>query len=216
MSFFKFLRGIGDRLGIIESVSGPGAAPERRVRTRIVTLQELAGEIKSQELCVLADSLADLSVPFGTIYETAGIASGPEDWTIEKLRQWVAEGPLRDKPREEIQRAILSRLNSAGVPVETVVRDAMARDQALDSFEACVSQKVEERKESCKRQIVEIDSRIQDLESEKRRLESRLKQEETRWLEWKQLKKMRELEMAAAVSYVVDHAVITTEDGREG
>jgi len=212
MSFVKFLHGIGDRLGIIESVSGSGSAPEKRIQTRIVTLQELASEIKAQEVCLLADSPAEWSVPFEKIYETAGIPSNPGDWTIDRLGQWIADGPLKDKPREEIQSAILNQLNAANVPVEKIVRDAIARDQALDSFEACMRKKMEELEGSSRRQILEINDRIKDLELERQRLEDRRQQESARWLEWKKLKRMREREMASVASYVVDHAVVTTDE----
>jgi hypothetical protein len=212
MSFVKLLQGIGDRLGILETVAVPGATPAARIQTRSVSLRELASEIKSGEVRILADSPAELSVPFEKIYETAGISSNPQDWTIERLKQVLSNESLKDKPREEVQRSVLGLLNSEGVPVEKIVKDAMARDQAIDSFEAFVREKMQARMETCKRKQMEIESRIQDLQEESKALEKSLKADEEKWHEWKKHKRAREQELATLVGYIVDHSVITFDD----
>jgi hypothetical protein len=212
MSFFKFLQGIGDRLGILEEASGSEATLEIRIQTRTVTLQELAIEIRSREVCALAETPSELSVPFEKIFETAGIVSNPEDWTIERLRQWIASEPLAGKPRDEVQKTILHQLSSQGVPIETIIKDAIARDQALDSFEACTSKKMKDRKDACRKRILEIDAQIKDLQKESLQLEDNLKADDKTWQEWKKRKRAQERDLATAASYIVDHPVITTDD----
>jgi hypothetical protein len=212
MSFVKFLQGIGDRLGILEAVSVSSNAPEIKIQTRTVTLQELAIEIKSYEVRALAESPAELSVPFEKIFETAGISSNTEDWTIERLRQWIASEPLAGKPRDEVQKTILNQLSSEGVPIEKIVKDAIARDQAMDSFESCISEKMKERRDSCKRKLLEIETQIKNLQYESLQLEDRLGLEEKAWREWKKQKRAHERALASTASYIVDHPVITTDD----
>lgn len=208
----KLLQGIGDRLGILETVTVPGATPAARIQTRSVSLRELESEIKSGEVRALADSPAELSVPFEKIFETAGISSNPQDWTIEKLKRVVSGESLKDKPREEIQQAVLHMLNSEGVPAEKIVKDAMARDQAMDSFEAFVRDKMQARLETCKRKRMEIQSRIQDLQEENKALEKSLETDGEKWREWRKHKRAREQELAMLVGYIVDHSVITIDD----
>jgi hypothetical protein len=212
MSFFKFLQGIGDRLGILEAVSGSEGAPEIRIQTRTVTLQELASEIKSREVRALAESPSELSIPFERIFETAGISSNPGDWTLERLRQWIASNPFSGKPRDEIQKTILNQLNSEGVSIEKVVKDAIARDQALDSFEAGMSEKMKARRESCGRRLLEIEAQIKELKKESRQLEDRLGNDEKTWREWRKQKRAHERDLADAASYIVDRQVITTDE----
>jgi hypothetical protein len=211
MSFVKFLQGIGDRLGILERVEVAGSSATARIQSR-----ELASEIKSDEIRALADSPTELSVPFERIYETAGITSDPQDWTIERLKQVLSAESFKNKPHEEVQKSILDLLNSEGVPVEKIVKDAMARDQALDSFEAFVREKMQTRMETCKNRKMELESRIRNLQEENKALETALKADEEKWREWRKHKREREQELAALVSCVVDHLVITLDNEDRG
>ena len=212
MSFMKLLQGIGDRLGILETVATPGATPAARIQTRSVSLRELESEIKSGEVRALADSPAELSVPFEKVYETAGISSNPQDWTIERLKQFISSESLNNKSRAEVQQVVLSLLHSEGVPVEKIVKDAMARDQAMDSFEVFVREKMQARMETCKKMRIEIESRIQDLQEENKALDQSIKNDEEKWREWRMHKRKREQELAMLVGYIVDHSVITLDE----
>jgi hypothetical protein len=212
MSFMKLLQGIGDRLGILETVATPGATPAARIQTRSVSLRELESEIKSGEVRALADSPAELSVPFEKVYETAGISSNPQDWTIERLKQFISSESLNNKSRAEVQQVVLSLLHSEGVPVEKIVKDAMARDQAMDSFEVFVREKMQARMETCKKMRIEIESRIQDLQEENKALDQSIKNDEEKWRQWRMHKRKREQELAMLVGYIVDHSVITLDE----
>jgi hypothetical protein len=212
MSFVKLLQGIGDRLGILESVTVSETTRVTRIQTRIVSLRELAGEIKSVEVRMLADSPAEFSVPFEKIFETAGISSDPKDWTVERLKHVIAGESLEKKSREEVQRSVLDLLSSESVPVEKIVKDAMARDQALDSFESFARDKMRARIEAGKKRLQEMELRIKELQKESTALESALKADEDKWKEWRKLKREQECELASTVSYIIDHPVITLSD----
>ncbi len=210
MSIFKFLQGVGDRLGILETA--PGSTVPQRIRTRIVTLQELTIEIKSAEVQALADSPVELAIPFEKIFEAAGIPSDPEEWTIDRLKRVVSGESFKDKPLEEARKSVLGMLKAEGVPAEQIVKDAMARDHALDSFEASMSQKMLERTNTFKKRLLEIESQINDLREESAHLNENLKADEEQWREWRKSKRARERELASIASYIVDHPVITTDD----
>ncbi len=210
MSIFKFLQGVGDKLGILETA--PGGTVPQRIQTRIVTIQELTIEIKSAEVQALAGSPVELAIPFEKIFETAGIPSDPEEWTIDRLKQVVSSESFKDKPLEEIRKSVLGMLKAEGVPAEKIVKDAMARDHALDSFEASMSQKMLERTNTFKKRLLEIESQINDLREESAHLNENLKADEEQWREWRKSKRARERELASIASYIVDHPVITTDD----
>ena len=210
MSIFKFLQGVGDKLGILETA--PGSTVPQRIQTRIVTLQELTIEIKSAEVQALAVSPVELAIPFEKIFETAGISSNPEEWTIDRLKQVVSSESFKDKPLEEVRKSVLGMLKAEGVPAEKIVKDAMARDHALDSFEAGMGEKMLDRANACKQRLLEIETQIKDLREESARLEEKLKTDEEQWREWRKNKRARERELASIASYIVDHPVITTDD----
>jgi hypothetical protein len=212
MSFVKFLQGIGDRLGILETAPAGGSPAAVRIQTRSVSLHELTGEIKSGAVQSLADAPAELGVSFERIFEAAGISANPEDWTTDRLKQVLDGEPYRDKPRAEAQKAVLELLNSAGISPEIIVKDAMARDRALDAYEIFVRDKMQSRMAMRKKKLMEAESRIRDLQEECRTLEKAMKEDEEKWNEWKRNKRARERELASIVSYIVDHKVITLEE----
>jgi len=215
MTFFKLLQGIGDRLGILETTSNPESALVSRIQTRSVSLRELASEIRSIEVRDLADGPAELMIPFEKIFEAAGISSKPENWTIDRLKGVVENESCKQKPREEVQRRVLELLASEGVSTEMLIKDAIARDQALDSFQSRADEKMHERRQSCKNRLLEIEQQIKDLEAERGTLEESLKAEEDKWREWKKKKRANERELASLTSYIVDHPVITMDEEKE-
>jgi chromosome segregation ATPase len=213
MAFFKLLQGIGDKLGILESVPSPeSAAPSTRIQTRTVSLRELASEIRSGDVRALADSLAELSVSFEKIFKAAGIQAKPEDWTIDTLRQVLASDACREKPRETIQKTVLELLASEGIPPEALIKDAMARDQAMDSFEARMRETMQNRKQSWATRIQEIERQIRELQAESVKMDASLKSDEAQWREWRKQKRAHERELASLASYIVDRPIITTDE----
>jgi hypothetical protein len=212
MTFIRLLQGIGDRLGILESVQTRESGPARKIQTRTVSLRELACEIRSGEVEALADSPSELTIPFDKIFDAAGVSAKPEEWTIERLKQVISSETAKYEAREAVQTAILEILKSEGVAVETLVKDAMARDQALDSFENRVSEKMQERRQTCKHRLLDLENQIQDLREQTRKLESGLKADEEKWREWRRCKRAHERELASLAGYIVDHPVITTDE----
>ena len=215
MSFVKFLQGIGDKLGILETVSGAGTASETRIQTRTVSLKELAIEIKSREVRALADSLAELTAPAEKIFEAAGIPLTPVSRTIIKVKEIIGSDACKQKPREAVQKTVLEFLASEGISAETLVKDAIARDQALDSYENRLGEKIQDRRQSCNNRCLEIEQQIQNMQEERARLDADLKADEDQWREWRKVKRAYERELALLASYIVDHPVITTDNDDE-
>lgn len=208
MSFIKFMQVIGDRLGILESVSTAESKPETRIRTRVISLRALAIEIRSGEVNALADASGELAAPFEKIFEAAGISS--DGWTMEKLKR-VIDRETEEKSREAAQKAVLDLLNAEGVSSEILVKDAIARDQALDAFEIRINEKMRERNRACEKRLMEMQEQIRCLQEESVRISEGLKVDEAKWLEWKKGKRVYERELAFIASYLVDHPVVTTD-----
>jgi len=131
------------------------------------------------------------------------------------LKGVVENESCKQKPREEVQRRVLELLASEGVSTEMLIKDAIARDQALDSFQSRADEKMHERRQSCKNRLLEIEQQIKDLEAERGTLEESLKAEEDKWREWKKKKRANERELASLASYIVDRPVITMDEEKE-
>jgi DNA-binding transcriptional ArsR family regulator len=212
MSFLDLLQNLGDRLGLLESAAQPAGQPAAKIQTRTVTLAELATEIRLEEVRALANLPAELGIPFDKIYETAGIRPPANGWTVDRLKQYLLTDAFKNKDRSIVQTAILNILKSEKASTEDVVRDAMARDKALDSFESFVQKKMDDRMAARERKRAEIESRIGALQVELAKITEDTKVDQEKWREWRRRKRVQERDMAEAVGYLIDRKVITTDD----
>ncbi len=212
MRLVELLESLGDRLGIVVKAEGNAAHPASKIETRSVTLQELTSEIRSEAVRALADAPAELTVSFEKIMETAGIVPGPHGWTIERLREMLLTDEFKPLAREEAQKRIVARLAAEGVAAEDLVKDAVARDRAMDAFEKTARTKMEERLATRERQNAELAAKIKDLEKESARLREQIAADQSRWREWRSQKRGRERDLAWTVGFLIDRQVITTDD----
>jgi hypothetical protein len=88
-----------------------------------------------------ASSLSEHSLqvellPMNDLYRNAGILKPPKGYGINKVVEMIRSAHIRDLSKEMKRAAVLMALDSAGVAVEQVMRDATARQGALDSYEA--------------------------------------------------------------------------------
>jgi hypothetical protein len=210
MGFVELLESFGGRLGILEVAHGADPQSPPRIQTRMVTLAELGTEIRAEAVRALADQPAELSIPFGQVFERAGIA--PHGWTIERLREVLTSEEYRDKPREEVQRRVLEIMEADGVSGEAVVRDAMARDKALDSFEAYAGKKMEERSAAQEHRIAELAEKLKQLQAELAEVNEKRAKDDQMWRDWREQKRTRELDMAWTVSFLIDRPVISISE----
>ncbi len=212
MSLLALLESLGGRLGILEIAQGQTPQSQPKIQTRVVTLAELATEIKSDEVRALAQHPAELSIPLEKIFETGGIKPKEHSWTVEKLKEVLRSGPFQNQPKDVTQKKILELLRAENVSPEDIVKDAMARDKVLDSFEVYARKKVEERRTALERRAVEITESIGKLEAERSDLDRKRKDDEERWADWRRQKKAQEQDMAWAVSHLIDRLVISISD----
>jgi hypothetical protein len=206
MNLLGALRRLGDRLGIIELSQDPEQpSVPMKVQTRSITLSELIMTIQIAEVRELAELPAELSVSFEDVFKAAGIQTPPGGWTVDRLLEFVNSNRIRNMDHAAAQRETISMLAAEKVDTTAVVKDAISRDQALDAFEECISKKRQQWQIEKKQLLAELKEQQQQLEQE-------INAEEQRWYEWRRLKRQRELDMARAVSYLIDQPVISIEE----
>jgi chromosome segregation ATPase len=212
MSFLILLQTVGGRLGILEAPAKEDTGELAKVVTRTVTLAELRTEIRSEEVRTLADLPAELTVSFDKIFEAAGVTSSRPGWNVARLKVLLRTEPYQSQERPAAQQALLNLLRSEQVQTEDLVKEAMAQDQALDAFEVFVCKKVEDHMATAEHQIAEMDAKIQALQAERTRLEARIQLDQSQLRAWRRSKRAYERDLAAAIGYLTDRPVITTDD----
>jgi hypothetical protein len=211
MSFLNLLQTVGDRLGILEAPAKQETGAPAKIVMRTVTFAELKSEIRSEEVRTLAGLPAELTIPFEKVFEAAGVQPAAGGWNVARLKSLLATDAFRGKEKSVVQQALLNLLNIEKVPPESVIKEAVAQDQALDAFEAAVCRKVADHMGAAEHQIAELESQIKALEMERAKLVARVQIDREKLREWRQGKRAYERELATAIGYLTDHAVISTD-----
>lgn len=215
MVLVDWLYSAGGKLGLLHVVNHEPpkapAAPEK-IKTRTIQLKDLVAEIQADEVRSLAQKPEELSVSFDKVFETAGIKPGAGDWTIEKLRDLLRSEPYRSMDRETAQKALAASLADKKVSVEDLVKDAMARDKALDAYEEVARGKMNARSQTRQLRQAEIQSQLDDLQRQGEQLKQEQTADEHLWLQWHGGKVDFEKEMAWAVGYLLDRPVVTIDE----
>jgi hypothetical protein len=205
MGLLEQLRAVSEKIGLLEARSPSKSAAPVKIQTRSITLAELTTELRSEEIRALADLPAELSVDFERVFQAAGIKGAPGAWNAERLKQVLRTDAIKKLERKTAQIAVLNLLALDKVPVEDVVKDVIARDQALDAFEAFARRKLEDRRAARERQI-------EDLEEQRKRLIAENEGDAERWRQWLESKRAAERELAWAVGYLIDRPVVTIDE----
>ncbi len=212
MSFIDLLETMGGRLGILEARPKESPADALKVETRTITIEELKMEIRSEDVRTLAELPSELTVPFDKIFAAAGATSPAHGWSVSRLKALVKTEPYRSQDHETAQKAVVGLLSAEKVQAEDLVREAMAQDQALDAFEIFVCRKVDDHMAATQHQVNEVEARIQALQSERARLVAHMQLEKEKLRDWRLSKRAYERELAAAIRYVTDRPVISTDE----
>lgn len=211
MDIWNKLRDLGGRLGIVELAPARADGAPAKIETRAVTLAELMSEIRAGAVRALADCPVDPAAPLDRVFESAGIAPPAHGWTAARVARLAESEELRGLDRGAIRDRLLQRLRADGADARDVVRDAVARDRALDEFERAAGESAQRRWKTTERHIAELDARIRELEAQRARLAEQLAADKARWSEWLGHKRDYEKELAAGVGYLIAERVITVD-----
>jgi hypothetical protein len=203
MGLLAKLQALGCHLKLVQVVPRTSTTPEK-IETRSVTLQELTTELKADNVRILAESPIELAIAFEKIFATAGIARQSEDWTIERLNEMLRTAPYCMMDSRSLQAAVLERLAADHVAAEDLVKDALAKDQALDAFEAFVAKKMKDRTAARQLRLAEIEKQIGTLERERTRLQQEERQEPLRVAEWQTRKQAYEKDIQETVDFLMN------------
>jgi hypothetical protein len=216
MSLLQVLKNAGNKLGLITVAHVPDPAAPTKITMRTVTLRDLITEMRAAEVQALADATGGLNVQFDEIFAAAGVKTPAHGWTVAKLEAFLAENGHKGMAREEMQKRVVEALASQKVPVEDLVKDAMARDKAIDAYGAFAYGKLHSGKEGQAREKAQLEEQIAGLKEQISRIEQEEKAADERWKQWWQRKVAYEKEMAGAVSYLLKEPIVTIDDAMPG
>jgi hypothetical protein len=211
MSLRERLQALGQRLGVLQSTPSLTEAPAK-ISTHVVKLDDLISGIPLLDIRGASETRVDLPIGFDGILTAAGVHTPEHGWTVQKLIDVLRSEGVRKLTREEAQRRVLSALAQDKAPTEDVVRDAVARDQALDAFERFAKEKLGAQRERRQERLKAGEEQLQALQRELDRIRREQKQEELDWNAWRKSKTDYEKDMAWALSFIMEKPLITIDD----
>jgi hypothetical protein len=143
--------------------SGPNASQENR-------MPAITSE-RSARTAAMPDEKDDASfqtelVPMEDIYRVAGITLPRKGYSIKKVIEMLDSQHIRDLSKEMKRVAVLMALDAAGVPIDEVLKDAQARRQALDSYEAEVKKRAEAEWARKEEENIQIEAELERLKAQ--------------------------------------------------
>jgi hypothetical protein len=137
------------------------------------------------------------------IYRMAGILNPRKGYSINKIVEMLQSEHLRGLSKEMKRASVLMALDAAGIPVEEVLQDAKARQDAIDSYEADQRKQFEAQLARKAEENVQIQA---EMERVKARYTERLRRnldgmarEKATFGNWLTLKQQEAQSMAEAV-----------------
>ncbi len=204
MGLLAKLQELGCQLKLVQSVERPAAKMPTKVETKAVTIKELITELHAENVKILAESPVELTIEFGKIFESAGIKIPNHGWTIEKFIE-VFQSKYKTADANEVKKAVQLWLSEKKVSSEDLVRDALAKDQALDAYEEFVLKKMNGRSQARQGRISEIAKEIDKLKQELKQLEGEMQQEQNDAGKWQNRKKSYEQDISRAVDLLTNN-----------
>ena len=155
-------------------------------------------------------------VSIAQVYETARIERPAHGFTLEKLSGMLADPRLAKLDTESRAAAIAVVLESAGVKLEAIVRDAAQRDAALDQFAEFLSTKLIDRQVATDEKVAAIEAEIERFVSRKRdeiaSLQERLHQKQVELARFRRVKRGEELRLLEVVRHFTKEPTISVGD----
>jgi hypothetical protein len=211
MSLLKRIKRLGKRLGLLRASKTRTRKEPTKVSTQVVSLEELISGIPELDIPVSSATRVDLPAGFDGILSAAGVHSPPHGWTVDRLEEFL-RGKCGKLTFQQAQQRTLEALARDDAPTEDIVRDAVARDQALDAFERFAKEKLEAQRKKRQEHLARLKEQLEALQKRIDVVRSEQRQEQEEWRAWRKSKVDYEKQMAWALSFIMEKPLITIDE----
>lgn len=104
-------------------------------------------------------------LPVEDIYRAAGIMSPQRGYSVNKVVEMLNSDHIRGLSKEMRRAAVLMALDAAGISIDQVQRDAKARQDALESYEAEQKKQAEAEWARKAEEIIQIQSELESIKA---------------------------------------------------
>ncbi len=237
---FMGLKGLLEKMKLVESdepsvdaepapakVATPAPAPPRRPATPPPPPRPTMGELLQR---VPPPRLDEQSLPgsneipdFPSIYKASGIKDPAHGFTAYKVLEILSSpdfAALDMKAKAAALSGFLRMSPSGPVPIEDVIEDALARDNALDGFEGFLRMKLDARNGDREKENASLQAAIDELARKNReKIQSNLDaiaKEQEHFAAWQARKRIEEQKLFEAVGPFVEKNPVSVGNSTTG
>ncbi len=153
------------------------------------------------------------TVTFTQIFEAANIAPPPHGFTIYKVADMLASDRLKNMTPENKAAAVMVAVEAGGAKLEDVVRDAVARDKALDAFEEFQERRLADLRKAKEEENKKLKEEVKAFVNQKRAQFQKNRQAvaalEEEINNWREVKRQEEERIHDAIGHFVAQNPIT-------
>jgi len=151
-------------------------------------------------------------LPLEDVFRLAGVTSPRGGYSVSKVIEMTNSEHIRGLSKEMKRAAVLMALDAAGVSVDQIQRDAKARQNALDSYEASQKKQAEAEWSRKAEEITQIQSELESIKAHYTARISRcneaLARDKTRFSEWVTAREQESKNMSEAVELCLNDAAV--------
>lgn len=211
-----------------ELSNAPTPDPEESARIRAAARAATAAKVSLQTPGGDAepgrdplDDGAEPPIDVPQVYAAAKIGPPRHGFSLEKIAGMLSDERMAALPREARASAIAVLLETSGVQIEDVIKDAGSRDQALDRFEDFLAEKLIEFEVEIERENAALDAEIERLiarkQEQREQNEARVQEKRVELARFRRVKRAEEQRLFDVVSYfTAENPVDVTPVRREG
>lgn len=208
MKAANFIRKITAKLGLIKVLAENDQAGPVGVETVRVSLTDLQAKYKNN-MTSETIYIPEIIVDFDVLLESLKINIPAHGWTATRIAKLLLSDEFKAKDKNTVKKQILDLLMKEQVPVEDIIKDAVSRDQALDSFEQIVHNKLLTLVSSGKSKITELEAEIVEKQGQIKDFRSSIRNYKDTYKNWLCRKTAKEEELLEVVSVIADKQEIS-------
>jgi hypothetical protein len=187
----------GEKIAEVGVVEKPSAKIEKE--NGMPSSTQPAEKIASREIPNFQVEL----LPMEDVFRVAGVTSPPRGYSVSTVIEMVNNEHIRDLSKEMKRAAVLMALDAAGVSIDQIQRDAKARQDALDAYEALQRKQAEAEWARKAEEITQIQAELETIKEHYtariNRCTEALSRDKARFNTWVTTKEQESRNMAEAV-----------------
>lgn len=205
MKVLEFLKRLAANAKIIQIIEETEQKNNLQIETLSISLPHLIRKKELQE----NGTVPELNIAFDKIYELYEIKPPAHGWDLDKVVNTLSSAGFKEINCPEAKKALQDIVAGNNIPPQDIIKDAVSRDQALDSYEQLVYNRIQERIKTREEKIDTLKQQIKECRQEISRLESAQLGDKEGFQKWVEKKVLKEEELVNVVSLLTPDNLIS-------